>query len=80
MLGGGRSFLSSNNIELLISELCGPIPNEDKQIIVSKTFSTFDLDKSETISEKVFVEVKFHLKIFYLVLFLEIVWNFGNAS
>ena len=57
MVGGNSLILSIKNLENLANELCGSIPTEDRELILKKTFSTFNLNTSEPITEATFIEV-----------------------
>lgn len=56
--------LHVSNLEIVINELCGTLPDQDCEFIIEKTFATFNADRNSSITESQFVNVKvFIIKI-----------------
>jgi hypothetical protein len=52
-----ESELTEQHLQVVINELCGPISNISREIIVDKTFKLFGTNRNQSISEEKFVRV-----------------------
>ena len=61
MVGDKSGNLTVDKLEFIINELCGSISNCDKESIIEKTFSAFNVQNREPITESCFVNVNINI-------------------
>ena len=58
LIGNNSGKLTIKNLQTVIIELCGQLPRYDRDLIISKTITFFNVNSDEIISENKFVEVR----------------------